>query len=68
MKGCGKASHGKQYCAHHMNIAVRRQLPGELRAAIRSDCCNAKCVSGKPHENGEQYCTKCKQPCCWKMG
>ena len=64
--GCGKASHGKQYCVRHMNVGQRRTLTTELSAVIRSDCCSAKCVRGKPHENGEQYCTKCEEPCCWK--
>ena len=66
VKGCGKETHGKQYCVAHMNVAVRRQLPQELRAIIRSACCSAKCVSGKAHDNGEQYCVGCKEPCCWR--
>lgn len=66
VKGCGKASHGKQYCVQHMTAGQRRSLPRELTALIRSDCCSATCVAGKTHDNGEQYCTKCHQACCWK--
>lgn len=56
--------HGRHH-AVHTTLAERRKLPDALRATIRSICCGAKCVSGLPHESGEQYCTKCKQPCCW---
>lgn len=67
MKGCGKATHGKPYCLKHATIALRRVVPDAARANMRSGCCDAKCVSGVAHDDGEQYCTKCKQPCHWKM-
>jgi len=66
MKNCGQASDGKQYCPQHASLGSRRKLSGDMMAHIRSACCTVKCVSGKAHENGEQYCTKCKEPCCWK--
>ncbi len=66
VKECGKDSYGRQYCEKHTSVDLRRKLPNTLRAHIRSHCCSAKCVSGKAHENGEQYCAKCKEPCCWK--
>jgi len=66
VKECGKDSYGRQYCEKHTSVDLRRRLPNTLRAHIRSHCCSAKCVSGKAHENGEQYCAKCKEPCCWK--
>src|SRR3990167_6709986 len=56
---CGQPSRGKQYCAKHMTAAQRRTLTSELSGLIRSDCCSAKCVIGKVHDNGEQYCEKC---------
>ncbi len=64
--GCGKATQGKQYCSKHASPNQRRSLSTDLRALIRSECCDAKCTIGEVHEYGEQYCTKCKQPCCWK--
>lgn len=64
--GCGKASHGKQYCEKHLNVAQRRKLTTERSALIRSDCHNVKCVAGVAHEYGEQYCSQCKEPCRWK--
>ena len=67
MKGCGKDSNKKQYCEKHLSVDLRRKLPKELHARIRSHCCSAKCISGEAHENGEQYCAKCKEPCCWKV-
>ena len=66
VNGCGKVSQGKQYCAKHMNVGERRKLTTSKSAQIRSDCCSAKCEAGVVHDNGEQYCTKCKHPCCWK--
>ena len=65
--GCDKPSNGKSYCAKHMNLSQRRKLPAEVTAIIRSGCCDAKCVAGEQHDMGEQYCTKCKQPCAWKV-
>lgn len=65
VKGCGKATDGKPYCSAHFTPTQRRKLTQEVTATIRSSCCNAKCVSGEPHEHGEQYCTKCKEPCIW---
>ena len=66
VSGCGKPSQGKQYCAKHATAAQRRKLTNELSVLIRSDCHGAKCVTGDVHDNGEQYCSQCKQPCCWK--
>lgn len=63
---CGKATGGKPYCPKHMDVKERRSLSASLRGLIRSDCCEAPCLAGKVHDNGEQYCTKCKEPCCWK--
>lgn len=63
---CGKASHGKQYCDKHANVAQRRKLTSTQSAVIRSDCHRAACMPGKAHEYGEQYCTRCLEPCCWK--
>ena len=39
----------------------------EIRATMRSSCCQAGCVAGEKHEYGEQYCAKCKQACQWKV-
>jgi hypothetical protein len=50
-----------------MTPGQRRKLTPELSALIRSDCCKATCVVGEVHGNGEQYCTKCKQPCIWRV-
>ncbi|PIR53545.1 hypothetical protein COU76_00685 [Candidatus Peregrinibacteria bacterium CG10_big_fil_rev_8_21_14_0_10_49_10] len=66
VKGCGKATKGKQYCDKHLSLDERRKLSNQLQSHIRSDCCSAQCVSGKAHENGEQYCKSCKEACCWK--
>lgn len=66
VKGCGTDSQGKQYCEKHMSVVQRRKLTHEMSSLIRSSCCDAKCMIGKVHDNGEQYCKKCKQPCCWK--
>lgn len=66
VKGCGKASNGKQYCEKHGTAGQRRTLTRELSALIRSDCCTARCVIGAAHDNGEQYCSACKEACCWK--
>lgn len=66
IKECGKPTKGKPYCPQHMAIGERRKLPGQMRANIRSGCCEAKCISGAAHDSGEQYCTKCKEPCNWK--
>ncbi|MEK7591038.1 MAG: hypothetical protein AAB489_02415 [Patescibacteria group bacterium] len=49
-----------------MTLAGRRKLSETLSILIRSHCHNAKCVSGEAHESGEQYCTECREPCCWK--
>lgn len=68
VKGCGKASHGKPYCSNHFTVSQRRKLNSELSALIRSSCCRAACKTGAPHENGEQYCTKCDEACCWMAG
>ncbi len=61
----GYGAHGGRRYASQMTLAERRKLPDALRSTIRSICCEAKCVSGSPHENGEQYCTACKEACCW---
>jgi hypothetical protein len=66
VKDCGKPSMGKQYCSKHLAVSERRKLPTEMRALIRSACCEAKCISGAGHDNGEQYCAQCKLPCLWK--
>ena len=66
VKGCGKPSKGKPYCPEHMTVEKRRKLNSDLSAIIRSHCHDAKCFSGAPHDTGEQYCSKCKEPCCWK--
>jgi len=66
VKDCGKETNGRQYCEKHQSVDARRKVSQKQRAFIRSDCCDAKCISGKVHENGEQYCTKCKLPCCWR--
>ncbi len=63
---CGVATGGKPYCPKHMDVKERRKLSSSLRSLIRSDCCEAACTQGDLHEFGEQYCTKCKKPCCWK--
>jgi hypothetical protein len=67
VKGCGKSSNGRSYCNAHMDVSARRALTKDLSALIRSDCCDAACFKGEVHDNGEQYCSKCKQPCCWKV-
>lgn len=64
--GCGKPTKGRQYCEKHASPAQRRTLTAALSALIRSECCDAKCVKGEAHDNGEQYCAKCKHACCWK--
>ncbi len=66
-KGCGKPSHGKPYCLRHVTAAQRRVLPQEVLRNIRSLCCEASCTSGPVHDYGEQYCSKCKEPCPWKL-
>ncbi|MDD3896554.1 MAG: hypothetical protein PHU04_01755 [Candidatus Peribacteraceae bacterium] len=66
VKGCGKATNGRQYCEKHLSVESRRKLSQAQQTSIRSACCNARCTSGKAHESGEQYCSKCKQPCYWK--
>jgi len=66
VKGCIKATNGRQYCEKHLSVDERRKLSQEQQTCIRSDCCSALCITGEVHENGEQYCTKCKQACCWK--
>ncbi len=68
VKGCGKITNGKPYCPKHVTLGQRRKLSSDLALLIRSHCCNARCVSGEEHDIGEQYCTKCKQPCVWKTG
>lgn len=65
--GCGKASKGRQYCENHITPVQRRKLTDELSSLMRSDCCNAGCVIGTLHDNGERYCVKCKEPCIWKV-
>ncbi|MBI5794559.1 hypothetical protein HZA87_05800 [Candidatus Uhrbacteria bacterium] len=65
-KGCEKPSFRKQYCPAHLSPVARRKLTTDMGARIRSGCCSAKCTTGEPHEFGEQYCTKCDLPCCWK--
>jgi len=65
MKGCNKATKGKEYCEKHLSIDERRKMTDKQQAGIQSGCCKAKCTIGEVHENGEQYCTKCKKPCCW---
>jgi len=66
MKDCNNATSNRQYCDKHASAADRRKMSGNKQAKILSGCCNAKCKTGKVHEMGEQYCTKCKEPCCWK--
>ena len=67
MKGCKKATNGRQYCETHLSVEARRKLSQKQQTCIRSACHNAKCFNGAAHENGEQYCSKCKKACCWKM-
>ncbi len=50
-----------------MTPAQRRVLPAEVLLNIRSLCCEAKCKAGPVHDYGEQYCSKCKEPCPWKL-
>ena len=66
IKDCGQPSNGKPYCKLHMALGERRKVSKELSMIIRSACCSAKCETGAAHEDGMQYCTKCKQPCIWK--
>lgn len=66
-QGCGKQSHGKAYCAAHLKgKRPMSVIPPEVRSLIRSDCCEATCVSGVRHEYGEQYCKHCGEACRWK--
>ena len=64
---CVNATNGKQYCEKHSSTKDRRKMSGNKQRNILSDCCNAKCVIGDVHDNGEQHCTKCKHPCVWKL-
>ncbi|MBU0458642.1 hypothetical protein KJ652_04170 [Patescibacteria group bacterium] len=66
MKGCEKATNGRQYCEKHLSLDERRKISKKQQTNIRSGCCGAKCMTGEVHENGEQYCTKCNKACCWK--
>lgn len=66
IKGCGKKTNGKPYCPQHATVTQRRVMPGNMQLQIRSSCCDAKCIKGAAHDSGEQYCTKCKEPCHWK--
>lgn len=46
----------------------RRALipPHQNRSGIPSSmCCGAKVRKGKPHPEGNRYCTKCRLPCQW---
>jgi hypothetical protein len=64
--GCGRKSHGKQYCGSHMKeMREKAVISKEVLARMRSSCCSAKCSTGDKHEYGEQYCTKCGAGCCW---
>ncbi|MEK7563874.1 MAG: hypothetical protein AAB544_05800 [Patescibacteria group bacterium] len=66
VRGCGKPTSGRQHCAAHGTPEQRRKLSTAIQKTIRSACCSEECFSGEGHENGEQYCAKCKEPCGWK--
>ncbi|MFH0770801.1 MAG: hypothetical protein V1926_05525 [Candidatus Peregrinibacteria bacterium] len=64
-QGCRSPSHGKLHCRRHALKEITVITPDQ-RAHMRSLCCSALCEAGKHHEYGNQYCGKCKEPCCWK--
>ena len=64
--GCTGRTYGKAYCRKHIKLKAKSVVyTVAQRAQMRSSCCNASCMEEKSHEYGKQYCTKCKQPCCW---
>jgi hypothetical protein len=66
VKDCTNEGKGRQYCEKHSTAEARRKMTKNRQTNIISGCCDAKCVVGEVHDTGEQYCTKCKQPCVWK--
>ncbi len=66
VEGCKAPTHGKSYCrAHIKDKAKYMVISSDQRAHMRSNCCNARCTDGAPHEYGKQYCLRCKSPCIW---
>jgi len=67
-EGCGlKPLRGKSYCSKHLATHGKQKMTKEMQLMLRSACCNVACTVGERHEYGEQYCSRCKQGCIWKM-
>ena len=60
---CDREHYGKGLCRMHYQ---RQYKSPSHTITMRSACCNSKTEEGEPHENGKQYCGRCKLPCFWR--
>lgn len=65
IEGCkSRQGKGKDYCWKHVKEhTVRTAIPTN----IVSSCCQKPCTKGERHEYGERYCSRCEQPCAWRL-
>ena len=48
------------------NGGAPKKRPARFDGEPTSLCHDAPVRTGKPHENGNRYCTKCGDPCFWR--